>query len=108
MDGQRMDQIARALANGMSRRGAMKAVAMALGLLAAGALRAPTVAEPTWSGCHYVCAPEDPEDVVTRCMPTRCRQFIHEQGTVCESNGTADCCASSKEDCEAEVFTPLK
>jgi hypothetical protein len=83
----------------------MKAVAVALGFSAAGALHAPTVAEPTWSKCFYDCGAGDPEG---RCMPTRCRTFIHEQGTYCPASIVMEdlCCASSKADCEAEVFTP--
>jgi hypothetical protein len=56
MDGQQMDQIARALARGMSRRGALKGVAGALGLAAAGTLGQPrtTVAQCAFSGCTYI------------------------------------------------------
>ena len=101
MDGQRMDRIARALASGVSRRGAMKAVAVALGLSAAGALRAPTVAEPTWSRCYYDCD-SDPESEF-RCTPTseiRCRASIHVQGTLCPATGEPLCCFPSKAECE--------
>jgi hypothetical protein len=53
MDGERMDRITRALANGMSRRGAMKALAGGLGLSGAVAPRAMRAAKPTWWFCRY-------------------------------------------------------
>ena len=48
VDGQRIDRIVRSLANGLSRRAAMKTAAVALGLSAAGAHRASIVAAPKW------------------------------------------------------------
>jgi hypothetical protein len=53
MDGQRIDRLARALTREMSRRGAMKGVAVALGLLGAEARGSTRAAKPTWSWCIY-------------------------------------------------------
>lgn len=101
MDGQRINHIARSLASGVSRRGAMKAVAVVLGLSATGALSAPTAAEPEWSKCYFDCGLESD---VGRCTQTRCRTFIHEQGTYCPaSEKQADCCFPSKDACEAFI-----
>jgi hypothetical protein len=104
MDRQRVDQIARSLANGVSRRGVMKTIAVTLGLSAAGALHAPTAAEPTWSKCYFDCGLASD---VGRCTPTRCRTFIHEQGMYCPaSEKQADCCFPSKDVCEAFIPPP--
>jgi hypothetical protein len=85
MDGQQIDQMARALARGMSRRKALKGVAVGLGLSAAGALRVPTAAaRPEWDVCEYFCATGD---VVrpTRCQK-ECRQEITVAGVACGFN----------------------
>jgi hypothetical protein len=55
MDGERMDQITRALARGLTRRGAMKGIAVALGLSAAGVAHAPTAGARSWCACKYLC-----------------------------------------------------
>jgi hypothetical protein len=84
VDGKQMDQMARTLASGMSRRSALKGVAAALGL-AAGALRVPTAAaRPEWDVCEYFCATGD---VVrpTRCQK-ECRQEITVAGVACGFN----------------------
>ena len=55
MDGHRMDQITRALTKGVTRRGAVKGIAVALGLSAAGVAHAPTAAARPWCACTYAC-----------------------------------------------------
>ena len=55
MDGQRMDQLTRALAKGVTRRSAVKGIAVALGLSAAGVANAPAATESPWCACTYVC-----------------------------------------------------
>jgi hypothetical protein len=85
MDGQHMDQMARALASGMSRRGALKGVAVALGLSAAGALRAPAAAARSeWDVCEYRC-PTGDVVLATRCQK-ECRQQISVAGVACAFN----------------------
>jgi hypothetical protein len=55
MDGQRMDQITRALARGVTRRSAVKGIAVALGLSAGGVTNVPTEAARSWCACKYLC-----------------------------------------------------
>jgi hypothetical protein len=55
MHGQRIDQVARSLAGGLSRRSALKGAAVALGLSAAGVLTSPALAAPPWCGCTFTC-----------------------------------------------------
>jgi hypothetical protein len=104
MDGQRMDQIARSLASGVTRREALQAVAIALGLSAAGTRRALTA--PTgWCLCAYACDPDNPEDLTVKCGQ-RCRLTIHVEGTVCGIAVQGACNFSSKEVCEEFVPEP--
>ena len=105
MDGQRMDQIARTLASGMSRRSALKGVAGALGLSTAGALRSPTAAAPRWSQCVYLCQ-AGVDYYATRCR-TNCRLDLHDQGSVCGLfNLTQFGAFSSRQECQAEPPPP--
>lgn len=83
MAGQQMDRIARSLAGEVSRRGVIKPVAVALGLLAGGGLHAPTAAKPQWCRCYYECDPGLPAGLVGRCIKNRCPRFIWEQGEIC-------------------------
>jgi hypothetical protein len=55
VDGQRMDQLTRALARGVTRRSAVKGIAVALGLSAAGVAHAPAAAARQWCACKYLC-----------------------------------------------------
>ena len=61
MDSRRLDQITRTFASGMTRRGAMKGVAAALGLSVVGALRSSTEAAPTntFGRGAYYCSEAD-------------------------------------------------
>ena len=76
MDGQRMDQITRALARGVTRRSAVKGIAVALGLAAAGVAPVPTAAARSWCACTYVCG--DPGNTIQFCKH-HCRAKLHRQ-----------------------------
>jgi hypothetical protein len=82
MDGQHMDRIARSLASGMSRRGALKVVAAAVGIAAAGARSAPTAAAARFRACTYECIPG--MSYATRCK-TNCEpgDTVRQDGLVC-------------------------
>jgi hypothetical protein len=57
VDSRGFDQITRTFANGMTRRGALKGVAAALGVMPFGALRAPTAtAASSWCYQHFSCS----------------------------------------------------
>ena len=55
MDGRHVDQIAKSLADGVSRRATFKAIAAALGLSTVGVLgrSSTTVAQETYRACEY-------------------------------------------------------
>jgi hypothetical protein len=55
MNGQRIDHITRALAKGLTRRSALKGIAVAVGFSAAGVAHAPTAAAKSWCACTYAC-----------------------------------------------------
>jgi hypothetical protein len=57
MDGRHMDQIAKVLADGVSRRATLKALTGALGLSAAGVLATPgsSLAQDGYCICNYLC-----------------------------------------------------
>jgi hypothetical protein len=103
MDNQRFDGITKQLATGMSRRRAMKGVAVALGLSAVGALRAPTAARQSdWSIYAYNCAAPGQTPVLTnRCKIRAGRNVHNDDGSICTYYNTVrnDCC-SSREQCE--------
>ena len=100
MDSRRLDQITRSFASGMSRRGAMKGIAAALGLSAVGALRSSTEAAPTntFGRGAYYCSEADRE--VYRCaivgdsLPETARY----RGEVC-GFAWSDCCYDDKKAC---------
>jgi hypothetical protein len=56
MDGRHLDQMAKSLAAGVSRRATLKTIVGALGLTAAGTLEGPrtTVAQCAYSGCTFI------------------------------------------------------
>ena len=74
MDGSRMDQLARSLATGMSRRAATKTIAVALGLSAAGAQFSPASAAPaTWRVCQLRCTTDEGStEYIKTCMNKAC------------------------------------
>ena len=98
MDGQHLDRIARSLARGMSRRGALKTVA-AVGLAAVGARSAPTAANShrrrQWQLCGYDCSGTAYPEF---CEKGGCRTEIEVQGVVCGYNNMTG--PFSKPDCE--------
>ena len=104
MDGQHLDRIARSLASGMSRRGAMKAVAAAVGLAAVGARSAPTAANShrrrQWQLCGYDCSGTAYPEF---CEKGGCRTEIEVQGVVCGYNNMTG--PFSKPDCERALAT---
>ena len=97
MDGQRMDQIARSLAKGMSRRGALKVVAVAVGVAATGRLR-PASAAPTWCRGLYRCG-VGPLTVI--CTAHDFRDVVRDRGTECVLEHEAACNFSSQQSCES-------
>jgi hypothetical protein len=56
VDSRRFDQVTRTFANGMTRRGAVKGVAAALGVMSLGALRAPKATAVSWCYQYFKCA----------------------------------------------------
>jgi len=102
MDGQRVDQIARALAGGVTRRGAVKGIAVALGLSAAGVAHAPTAAAPHWCACTYLCGVSG----ITQICYHHCRPKLPApQGTTSCVLDTSTCGFTSHEACSAS-FPP--
>jgi hypothetical protein len=104
MDGQHLDRIARSLARGMSRRGVMKTVAVALGVAATGTLRSAHAA-PDLCRCLYRCG-DGPLSV--HCVQGGCRgelfgDPIRLRGELCVLEREAACNFSSKESCEFEA-----
>ena len=101
MDGQHLDRIARSLASGMSRRGAMKGIAAAVGLAAMGARSAPTAANShrrrQWQLCGYDCSGTAYPEF---CEKGGCRTSIEVQGAVCTYNYIDLTGPFSKPDCE--------
>ena len=98
MDGQRMDQITRALAKGVTRRGAVKGVAIALGLSAAGVASSPTAAAPPWCACTYACgAGGSVEFCAHHCRP----RLPGTQGSTPCTLATATCDFPSEQACYA-------
>jgi hypothetical protein len=101
MDGQRLDQITRALARGMTRRGAVKGIAVALGLAAAGVAHAPTAAADSWCACTYACGAVGSGHYIQLCK-TRCRAKLrHRRGQPRCVLDTSTCGFSSQEICYA-------
>jgi hypothetical protein len=98
MDGQHLDRIARSLASGMSRRGAMKAVAVALGVAATGPLRSASAAS-NWCRGHYSC--DGVAHLTTICTAQDHRDVVRDQGTKCMLVQEAACNFSSKDACES-------
>jgi hypothetical protein len=56
VDSRRFDQVTRTFANGMTRRGAVKGVAAALGVMSLGALRAPKATAVSWCYQYFSCS----------------------------------------------------
>jgi hypothetical protein len=80
MDRQRMDQFARALAKGVTRRGALKGIAVAVGLSAAGVANAPAAAARTWCACTYRCG--EGSFIIQVCKHrNHCRSKLPKQGS---------------------------
>jgi hypothetical protein len=77
MDGRRMDQFARALARGVTRRGALKGIAVAVGLSATGIAHAPAAAAGTWCACKYACGAGAFNQICYR--RNHCRGKLHKQ-----------------------------
>ena len=93
MDGHRMDRLARSLATGMSRRAAMKTVAVGLGLAAAGAQLSPASAAPaTWRVCQLRCTTDEGlDEYIKTCMNKACPaeyEPFRYHGRICEFTGT--------------------
>ena len=105
MDGYRLDQLARSLATGMSRRSAMKTIAAALGLSAAGAQLSPASAAPaTWWVCQLRCTTDEGSyEYIKTCMNKACpaeyEKFTY-RGRTCEFTGTYQG-PSTKKQCES-------
>jgi hypothetical protein len=98
MDGQRMDQIARSLVDGVSRRGALKGIAVALGLSAVSALTSPTAAAPPWCGCTFACGAGGSVQVCAHhCRP----KLPSRPGTTSCTLATSTCGFASEEACYA-------
>ena len=98
MDGQRMDQIARSLARGVSRRRVMKTVAVALGVSATAPLR-PASAAPEWCRGLYRC--EGVAHLTLICTAQDYRDVVHDRGTICVLAQEAACNFASKDSCES-------
>jgi len=103
MDAQRMDRIARTLASGLSRRGALKGLAVALDFSVVGAAISPAAAAPPlgWCSCLYLCEPGTPTEYpVVRCK-THCPTTLHDHRTVCSYQADKSGCGyPSKQACE--------
>ena len=97
MDGQRMDQITRALARGVTRRDAVKGIAVALGLSAAGVAQAPTAAAPDWCACTYLCGVSG---ITQICRRRHCRAKLpHRRGeTQCVLDPSTSTCGFTAQD----------
>ena len=102
MDGQHLDRIARSLASGMSRRGAMKTVAVAVGLAAVGARSAPTAAAARFRACTYECIPY--VAYATRCK-TNCEpgDTVRQDGLVCNYVGFGSGVFDSRKTCLSAI-----
>jgi hypothetical protein len=99
MDGKRVDQIARALAGGMSRRGALKGIAVALGFAGAGMLTAPAAAAPPWCACTYLCGDAGAGGIIQVCSH-HCRSKLPgRHGQIECTLATSPCGFSSEEAC---------
>ena len=98
MDGQHLDRIARSLASGMSRRGALKVVAVALGVAATGPLRSASAAS-NWCRGLYRCEGGGPLTPI--CTAQDHRDVVRDRGTVCLLEQEAACNFSSKDACES-------
>jgi hypothetical protein len=98
MDGQRVDQIARSLARGVSRRRVMKTVAVAVGVAATGTLRSASAAS-VWCRGLYRC--EGVAHLTLICTAQDHRDLVHDRGTICALEQEAACNFSSKESCES-------
>ena len=105
MSAERFDELARALAQGTSRRAALrglaswaaKGVAVALGVSAATGLGTQTAsAIVNWCQCLYDCN----GPIVVRCYNNRCKPEIHALNTTCSNLGS-QCLHPSKKACEA-------
>jgi hypothetical protein len=100
MDGQRMDRIARSLAKGVSRRGVVKTMAVALGVAATGRLH-PATAEANWCRGLYRCDGGGPLNAI--CTAQDYRDVVHDRGAKCVLEQESACNFSSKESCESGV-----
>jgi hypothetical protein len=98
MDGQHLDRIARSLAKGVSRRGAMKAVAVALGVAATGPLHS-TNAASNWCRGLYRC--EGITHLTPICTAQDHRDVVRDRGTVCLLEQEAACGFASRESCDS-------
>jgi hypothetical protein len=96
MDGQHMDQIARSLARGMSRRGVMKVVAVAVGVAATGTLR-PASAASNWCRGLYRCGGGPLTPI---CTAHDYRDVVRDRGTECVLEHEAACNFASRQSCE--------
>jgi hypothetical protein len=83
MDSRRLDQITRTFASGMTRRRAMKGVAVALGLSAIGALRAPAAARGSYTLTEYRCYNGD-KTWIYRCS-TEPTATVKYKGETCDT-----------------------
>ena len=103
MNGPRIDGVARALAGGVSRRSALKGIAVALGLSAASLLTSPTVAAPPWCACTYACGAGG----ISQGCSHHCRPKLPgPQGSTPCTLASATCGFASDEECNAS-FSPV-
>src|SRR5215213_4462378 len=72
MEGRHLDQIAKSLAAGVSRRTTMKTIAAALGLSAAGILGQPTTTVAQCSTVYCVCFYRHGDRIRGRCVAGDC------------------------------------
>jgi hypothetical protein len=95
MDGQRFDSMARALASGMPRRNALKALA-GLGVTGIGAqtLGSQAAANGMCAPENEYCDPQTPCCEPLVCILHLCGQCLDEGETLC--GGPADCCHGLK------------
>jgi hypothetical protein len=101
MDGKRIDQIARALAGGVTRRGAVKGIAVALGLSAAGVAPVPTAAAPHWCACTYLCGDAGAGGITQVCSHHCRAKLPAPQGQIECTLDTSPCGFTSEEACYA-------
>jgi hypothetical protein len=81
MDGQRIDQITRALAKGVTRRSALKGIVGTVGLSASGVANAPAAAASTWCACNYRCGEVGSGNSIQLCKRrNHCRAKLPKQG----------------------------